>query len=44
MGSFGGYFKGEKRKKKKEVMEREAAKVQRANTPPKVEIIGKGKK
>lgn len=44
MGSYGGFYKGEKRKKKKEMLEREADKVVRVYAPPKVEIVGKGKK
>lgn len=44
MGSFGGYYKGEKRKKKKEALEKEAARNVKVFVPPKVEIIGrKGK-
>lgn len=43
MGSYGGYFKGEKKKLKKERLERQAAKIKHANIVPKVEITGKGK-
>ena len=44
MGSFGGYYKGERRKKKKEVLERQANKVGKIYQVPKVEITGrKGK-
>jgi len=41
VGSFGGYYKGEKRKKKKESLEKEAAMRVKIYTPPKIEIIGK---
>jgi hypothetical protein len=45
MGNFGGYYKGERRKKKKELLEKEATRVIRIYTPPKIEIVGKkGKK
>ncbi len=44
MGNFGGFYKGEKRKKKKEYLEKEAGKIVRIYVPPKVEIVGKGKK
>lgn len=44
MGSFSGYYSGEKKKKKKEVLEKQAAKITRVWIPPKIEIIGKGKK
>lgn len=43
MGAFGGYYKGEKRKKKKEALEREAKHIERVYTPPQVEIVKKGK-
>lgn len=41
MGSYGGFYKGEKRKLKKEVLEKKAAKIKRFDILPKVEIIGK---
>lgn len=41
MGSFGGYYKGEKRKLKKDVLEKKAAKLKRSAFVPQVEIIGK---
>lgn len=41
MGSYGGFYKGEKRKKKKDALEKEAARHIRVYVPPKVEIIGK---
>lgn len=44
MGSFGGFYSGEKKKKKKESMERDAMNIPRIYTPPKIEIIKKGKK
>lgn len=44
MGSFGGYYKGDKKKKKKETLERQAMHIPKVYTPPKVEIIGRGKK
>lgn len=43
MGSFSGYFKGERKKLKKETMERKAAHFVRLQSTPQVEIIGKGK-
>ncbi len=46
MGSFSGYYKGEKRKLKKQVLEKKAQK-QLSGTSwqlPKVEIIKKGKR
>lgn len=44
MGVYGGFYKGDKRKKKKEYLEKQATEIQRVYTVPKVEIIGKGKK
>ena len=45
MGNFGGFYKGEKKKKKKEFLEKEAEKIRSIHIPPKVEILGKkGKK
>jgi len=41
MGNFGGYYKGERRKKKKELLEKEATRVVRIYAPPKIEILGK---
>lgn len=40
-GVYGGFYKGEKRKLKKEVLEKKAQKIVRVYTPPKVEITGK---
>ena len=44
MGVYGGFYKGDKKKKKKEYLEREATKVVRVFAPTKIEIIGKGKR
>lgn len=44
MGSFGGYYKGDKKKKKKEVLERQAQQVTKIHSVPRIEIIGKGKR
>ena len=45
MGSYSGYYKGEKKKKKKEILEKEAEQIKKMFVPPKVEIFGKkGKK
>lgn len=43
MGSFSGYFKGEKKKLRKETLEKKATHIVRLQTTPQVEIIGKGK-
>lgn len=43
MGSFGGYFKGEKRKLKRERLEKQAEKIKSIQYAPKVEIIGRKK-
>lgn len=46
MGSFGGFYLGEKKKLKKEVLEKKAQKAALTTSfvLPKVEIIGKRKK
>ena len=45
MGSFGGFYKGEKKKKKKDILEKEAEQIRKMFMSPKVEILGKkGKK
>lgn len=44
MGGFGGFYKGEKKKSKKEKLEKNAGLMGGIYTPPKVEIIKKGKK
>lgn len=45
MGSFGGFYKGEKKKQKKDTVEKKAEAIGGFYAPPKVEIIGKkGKK
>lgn len=43
MGSFGGFYKGEKKKAKKEVLEKKASHIAKVYSVPQVEIIGKGK-
>lgn len=44
MGNFGGFFKGEKKKPKRERLEKQAEKIRLMDFAPRVEIIGKGKK
>ncbi len=47
MGAFGGFYKGEKKKFKKGILEKKAQKQIGDNSPwslPQVEIIKKGKK
>lgn len=44
MGSFGGYYKGDKKKKKKASLEREAGHIAKVYSAPQIEIIPKGKK
>lgn len=45
MGVYGGFYKGDKRKKKKEDLEKQATHMVRVYTPPQIEIFGKkGKK
>lgn len=41
MGSFGGFYKGERKKPKREKLEKQALKVARVTQLPKVEILGK---
>ena len=41
MGGFGSFYKGERRKLKKEILEKKAGKIGRIQTLPQVEIIGK---
>lgn len=43
MGSFGGFYKGEKKKMKKEEMEKKAGHIARVQSVPQVEIIGRKK-
>lgn len=45
MGNFGGFYKGDKKKTKKTVMEKKAVSLssQKSFVLPKVEIITKGK-
>lgn len=45
MAGFGGYYKGDKKKKKKGALEKQAGEINRVWAPPQVEIVGKkGKK
>ena len=46
MGSFGGFYKGEKKKKKKSTLENKAGQVvnRESFSLPQVEILKKGKK
>jgi hypothetical protein len=44
MGSFSGYYKGEKKKASKQVLERKAKKIPTAREVPNVIILGKKKK
>lgn len=44
MGVFGGFYYGDKKKKKKEYLEKQATRVVHVYTTPKVEIVGKRKK
>ena len=44
MANQGGFFKGEKKKSKKDKLEQNAGAIGGFYTPPKVEIIKKGKK
>jgi len=46
MGQFGGFYKGDKRKPKKTVLEKKAQKLTRRQVfiLPKVEVIPKGKR
>lgn len=44
MGVYGGFYFGDKKKKRKEYLEKQATHVARVYTVPKVEIVGKGKK
>jgi len=43
MGGFGSFYKGEKKKMKREILERRAERIPKAQITPRVEIIGKGK-
>lgn len=44
-GVYGGFYKGDKKKKKKDVLERQAGQINRVYSVPQVEIISKkGKK
>lgn len=44
MGDHGGFYKGDKKKKKKDILERQAMHIPKIYAPPAVEIISKGKK
>jgi len=41
MGNFGGFFKGERKKLKKEVLEKKATKIKYIPVVPRIEILGK---
>lgn len=41
MGIHGGFFKGDKKKLKKDILERKATHIKRSVVVPQVEIIGK---
>lgn len=41
MGMHGGFFKGDKKKIKKEILEKKASHIKRPAMTPQVEIIGK---
>lgn len=41
MGVFGGFYKGEKRKAKKEILEKKATAIKKIRTLPQVLILGK---
>lgn len=44
MAGYGSYYKGDKKKQKKDKLEKEALKINRIHFAPQVEIIGKKKK
>jgi len=44
MGSFGGYYKGERKKLSKERLEKRALSTEKIRILPRVEIFGKKKK
>ena len=43
-GVYGGFYKGDKKKKKKEYLEKQATHIAKVYSVPRVEIIGKGKR
>lgn len=43
MGMFGGFYSGDRKKPKKDKLEKQAQKIKKIQVVPKVEIIGKGK-
>jgi len=44
MGSFGGYYKGDKKKPKREKLEKQALKIKKFQAVLQVEIIGRKEK
>lgn len=44
MGSFGGYYKGEKKKKKKDELAKKVGEIHHEYGTPQVEILGKKRK
>lgn len=45
MGGYGGFYKGEKKKQRKDLLEKKASLIGQFEQQPKVEILGKkGKK
>lgn len=40
---YDGFYKGEKKKQKKEVLEKKATNIARVNVVPRVEIVGRKK-
>lgn len=43
MGSYGGYYKGEKKKLKRDALEKQVINIKHSIVAPQVKIIGKGK-
>lgn len=41
MGVYGGFYKGDKKKPKKEVLEKKASLIKKFQSIPQVEILGK---
>ena len=41
MGTYGGFYKGERKKLKKEILEKKAAKIKHIPVVPSIEILGK---
>jgi len=44
MGGYSGYYKGEKKKLKKDRLEKQALHIKHASIVPNIKIIGKGKR